>query len=173
MKHLYYLSIIVMCLVVLPTQAQYNELRSTRISPVEIPEEILRNHNNNFPGALNYQWEKRTARFLNENEAYFVVDFKNRGTRGHKAFYDMNNELIAYVSFVETMNLPEAIQLSASQYLTGSYVKSGEIIQLGPEGAFLYRVRINNDGLLKYVYFDRYGNLVDKRKISPKVFSFI
>lgn len=154
--------------------AQYNEIETLDLSADEVPMEVLANHRSRFPGSFNYEWQRQNARFIDLDEStHFVVHFKKDGRMGHKAFYDANYNFVAYVGFVQNLNLPESIQDQAPEFLLGSYVKSGEIIEMGAPSMFIYRVRVNSQGLLKYLYFDKYGNILDKRNLSPKVFSFI
>ena len=154
--------------------SKYNEIVNTALDNNEIPQEIIKTHQNKFFGAVTDQWSKQKAKFIDhENNEYYVVSFRKDGRGGHKAFYDGNHNFVAYVGYVASYNLPENIQLTATNQLQNSYVKFGELIEIGNSKMFLYRVRINNDGLLKYVYFDKEGKLLERKNISPKVFSFI
>ena len=155
-------------------KAQYNDIEVTSLSRDMVPKDILTNHAQRFADVLEVEWTYQSARFIaQQNGAFYVVRFKKDGHSGHKAFYDAENNFVAYVGFVTNFSLPDIVKDTAAGSLAGSYIKSGEIIELGNPSFFVYRVRVHSDGYLRYLYFDKYGNRIDKRNLAPTVFSFI
>lgn len=153
---------------------QYNDIEVSSLTRDMVPNEILSNHAKRFSNVLDVEWTYQSARFIaHENGSYYVVRFKRDGHSGHKAFYDADHNFVAYVGYVSNFSLPDVVQDIAAQSLAGSYIKSGEIIELGNPSFFVYRVRIHSEGYLRYLYFDKYGNKIDKRNLAPTVFSFI
>ena len=152
--------------------AQYNRTE-TAIPESEVPELIKKIHQEKYPGAFVTSWQVKTNKAATTPNPIYVVNFKLDGRQGHKSFYTETDGFMAYIGFINQYDLPEPIQVYATQYLEDDYIKYGQIIQLEKPYIFLYRVKVNNKGQLEYFYFDKYGNKIDKKNIAPKVFSYI
>ncbi|MFT5673922.1 MAG: hypothetical protein ACI9JT_002577, partial [Polaribacter sp.] len=50
---------------------------------------------------------------------------------------------------------------------------AAELIDLENPQQFIYRVRLNAEGQLTYLYFDPNGNPIDKFKLPREIFLFI
>lgn len=154
--------------------AQYNDIDVTSMSRDILPEAVLKDHTRRFPNVIDIEWTKQTARFIaQDGGSFYVVRFKKDGHSGHKSFYDSQNNFVAYVGHVAAFSLPDPVKDQATTALSDSYIKAGEIIELGNPSLFIYRVRVHSEGYLRYIYFDKYGNQIDKRNLHPSVFSFI
>ena len=101
---------------------------------------------------------------------YYKVIFKDNGLLGQKAFYDTEG-FVGFVGHIYGKNLPESIQIKATSYFDINTVKQGQIIELNEPYIFIYRLKINNQGLLEHVYFDKYGNVLDKNNLPSKIFT--
>jgi|GEM_PF-3355531 len=161
-----------MSLVTTSTIAQYKQ-DIVSVSENEVPVEIKQMHNQKYPAAFNTKWQVKNVNYLKSDNQIYVVNFKMDGRVGHKAFYNENQGFMAYVGFVNSMDLPENIQLKGIEYVQDDFIKYGQIIQLEEPYIFLYRLKVNNTGQLEYFYFDKYGNKLAKENLAPLIFAYI
>lgn len=102
-----------------------------------------------------------------------MATFKKQGRLGNYAYYTPEGELLAYSLFVDGFDLPDNIQEYCFRNYNQSRIKAAELIDLENPQQFIYRVRLNAEGLLTYVYFDNNGNPIDKFKLPREIFLFI
>lgn len=153
---------------------QYHATVRDQINESEVPEEVLRSQQFQFSDGFITEWKFHTRQeTIEEDATYFMASFKKDGRLGNYAYYAEDGTLLAYLLHINSGDLPGSIQENAKNSLKGSHIKSAELIDLEHPKRMLYRVRLNSEGLLKYVYYDMYGNLLDKTKLPSQIFVFI
>ncbi len=154
--------------------AQYHSIVRTEIAESEVPEEVILSQRFEFSDGFITGWKFHTKQDTIQNDtSYFMASFKKDGRLGNYAYYSEEGKLLAYLLHINSGDLPGSIQENAKNNLRGSYIKSAELIDLENPKRQLYRVRLNNEGLLQYVYYDMSGNIIDKMKLPAEIFSFI
>lgn len=154
--------------------AQYSNIERTTINESDVPEEVIRAQRMEFPGGFVTNWKFHKKQIAVDNDAtYYMAAFKKAGRLGNYSYYTDTGKLLAYSLYMTRFDLPESIQNAAMNNLNGSVIKSAELIDLENPKRTIYRVRLNSDGSLQYIYFDNNGNQIDKRKLPPDIHIFI
>lgn len=153
---------------------QYSNIIRVEINEAAVPELVQQAQQWQFPDGFVTGWKYHTLQEDIEGDTtYYMATFKRAGRTGNYSYFSTDGTLLAYSLYVSSADLPASIQENASRKLEGSVIKSAELLDLENPKRQLYRVRLNNDGLLKYVYFDMNGNALEKRDLPPKIFVFI
>ncbi len=153
---------------------QYSDIERSEIPEGQVPSAVLVSQQREFNQGFVTGWKIHTKNnALAEDVDYFMATFKNKGRLGNYAYYTVTGELLAYSLFVDARDLPENIQEYCFRNFNNSNIKSAELIDLENPQQFIYRVRLNEDGILNYLYFDNNGNVIDKFKLPLKIFLFI
>lgn len=169
-KHISF-SLLLVCTI---TFGQYHTIERTQINESDVPEEIIRSQRFQFHDGFVTGWKFHTREdAVQEDTSYYMASFKKDGRLGNYAYYSEKGELLAYLLHINSGDLPGSIQENAKNSLKGSHIKSAELIDLENPKRQLYRVRLNSQGQLKYMYYDMYGNIIDKFKLPSQIFVFI
>lgn len=156
------------------TFGQYHAIERVKINESDVPEEVVRSQRFEFSDGFVTGWKFHTREdAVEEDTSYFMASFKKDGRLGNYSYFSEEGELLAYLLHINSGDLPGNIQESAKNNLKGSYIKSAELIDLENPKRQLYRIRLNSEGQLKYVYYDMYGNIIDKYKLPSQIFVFI
>jgi hypothetical protein len=156
------------------TFGQYHAIERVQINESDVPEEVVRAQRLEFSDGFVTGWKFHMREdTVDDDTSYFMASFKKDGRLGNYSYYSKEGELLAYLLHINSGDLPGNIQESAKNSLQGSYIKSAELIDLENPKRQLYRVRLNSDGQLKYLYYDMYGNIIDRYKLPAQIFAFI
>ena len=154
--------------------AQYSTIVREDIKEADVPDAVKQAQRMQFYDGFVTGWKfHKKQNDIQGDKTYYVANFKKDGRLGNYSYYSEDGQLLAYLLHIDSGNLPGSIQENAAGNLNRSNIKSAELIDLENPQRQLYRVRLNNDGLLKYVYYDMRGNLMDKRDLPVALFAFI
>jgi len=173
MKNLIYTTLC-LCLATQIAVAKYSGIDREVINTNEVPEVVTDAQKKQFRTGFVTKWKihKKNEIFADDS-AYYMATFKKQGRLGNYAYYTPEGELLAYSLFVDNFDLPENIQEYCFRNYNNARIKAAEFIDLEKPQQFIYRVRLNADGLLTYIYFNTNGNPIDKFKLPREIFLFI
>jgi hypothetical protein len=156
------------------TFAQYHSIKRTVIQESEVPSEIIDAQRKQFYNGFVTEWQIHEKDASWENDlTHYMATFKKDGRFGNYAYYSPKGTLYAYSLFVNPFDLGESIQELSQKSFEGSRIKSAELIDIEDPQVQIYRVRMNNEGQLNYLYFDINGNRIDKNQLPVKIFTFL
>jgi hypothetical protein len=156
------------------SSAQYHSIKRTNIKEAEVPTAVRNAQRKQFYDGFVTEWQIHEKDDSWENDlTHYMATFKKDGRFGNYAYYSPQGVLFAYSLFVNPFDLPESIQELSQASYEGSRIKSAELIDLEDPKLFIYRIRMNNEGQLNYLYFDINGNRFDKNRLPLKIFTFI
>jgi hypothetical protein len=155
-------------------RAQYKDIDTKVIPENDVPEEIIKSQRKQFYDGFVTQWKLHTQNKANQNDTtYYMANFKNKGRRGNYAYYSTLGDLLASSIYMSPFDIPGNIKEYCINKYQETKIKSAELILIGSQNRQIYRVRLNKDGALTYLYFDTNGNPIDKRQVPPETFMFI
>jgi hypothetical protein len=161
-------------LITLVAVGQYSDIVRVAINEAAVPETVQQAQQWQFPDGFVTGWKYHSLQQdIEDDTTYYMASFKRGGRPGNYAYFSADGTLLAYSLYVSSDDLPAGIQENAGRKLNGSVIKSAELIDLENPKRQLYRVRLNSDGLLKYIYFDMNGNLLERATLPSKIFVFI
>ncbi len=154
--------------------AQYSNINRENIDTNDVPENVAQAQKEQFRNGFVTNWKvhKKDKKVQNDTP-YYMATFKKQGRLGNYAYYSEEGDLLAYSLFVDSFDLPENIQEYCFRNYNQTKIKAAELIDLENPQQFIYRVRLNAEGLLTYLYFDTNGNPVDKFNLPREIFLFI
>jgi hypothetical protein len=156
------------------TFAQYSSIGREDINTNEVPELVTNAQRNKFNDGFVTKWNVHKESDKVENDAlYYMATFKKKGRLGNYAYYTEQGDLLAYSLFVDSFEVPANIREYCFRKYDNAKIKAAELIDLENPQRFIYRVRLNADGQLTYLYFDTNGNPIDKFKLPREIFLFI
>lgn len=155
--------------------AQYSNITRVKMDASEIPDAVKRAQRLAFSEGFVTGWKFHTKeRTITGDTSYYMASFKKRGSVGNSSFFNTDGDLLSYVLYIDSRDVPEAIKNEATSRLENSFIKSAELIDLENPKRMIYRIRLQNtDGALKYVYYDINGQFINKRKLPFEIFVFI
>ncbi|MEL6810291.1 MAG: hypothetical protein AAFP76_03030 [Bacteroidota bacterium] len=154
--------------------SQYHSIDRKVVKNSDVPMEVKAAQRTAFRDGFVTEWQIHVKDDSWKNDlTHYMAIFKKDGRFGNYAYYSPEGELFAYSLFVNPMDLPEIIQENTQNYFEGARIKSAELIDLEKPKTYLYRIRLNNEGQLKYLYFDRNGKPLDKNWLPIQIFTFI
>jgi hypothetical protein len=154
--------------------AQYSNIAREDINTIDVPELVTRAQRNKFNDGFVTKWKVHKESDKVENDApYYMATFKKKGRLGNYAYYTEQGDLLAYSLFVDSFEVPANIREYCFRNYNDAKIKAAELIDLENPQQFIYRVRLNADGQLTYLYFDANGNPIDKFKLPKEIFLFI
>ncbi len=154
--------------------AQYSSIARETISTNEVPEVVTKAQRNKFNDGFVTTWKVHKESDKVENDTlYYMATFKKKGRLGNYAYYTEQGGLLAYSLFVDSFEVPANIREYCFRNYNDAKIKAAELIDLENPQQFIYRVRLNADGQLTYLYFDTNGNPIDKFKLPREIFLFI
>jgi hypothetical protein len=152
--------------------AQMDRNHKEALSGHEIPPVVLASQKSNFPNAFVTKWHSYSnLPKPGPNDLFYSANYKSQGSNSFKAYFDQQGNVIARMTFLPNYSIPESIRqdvLSANQ---NSKIKSGDLIELYDRDMVLYRVRVNTDGLLQYLYYDKYAKMLKASRVPMEVLS--
>lgn len=152
--------------------AQMDRNHKVALNDSEVPVPVRVSQQNHFPNGFVINWHSYSnLPDPSEKENYYISTFKKQGSRSFKAYFDGEGNVIAKITFLPTYTLPESIQESVNNAYLNSKIKSGDLIELYDRDMTLYRVRVNTEGLLQYMYYDRYARMLDPRRLPTELFA--
>jgi len=154
--------------------AQYHSISRTVIQESEVPLAVIDSQRTQFYDGFVTEWQIHQKDDSWENDlTHYMATFKKDGRFGNYAYYSPEGTLYAYSLFVNPYDLGESIQELSQKSFEGSRIKSAELIDIEDPQVKIYRIRMNNEGQLNYLYFDINGNPIDKNRLPIKIFTFI
>ena len=151
-------------------KAQMDRNHKIALSSYEVPTSVLESQKFNFPNGYVTKWSKYTNLPVASVDDYFYIsNFKHSGVHSFKAYFDQEGNVIAKMTFMPSFELPEMIQESVNNSYLNTRIKSGDLIKLYDLDIEIYRVRINTEGLLQYVYYDRYAKMLNPQRLPYEV----
>ena len=174
MKKLITLTFVIVFLCPISTHAQYHSIKRTVIQESEVPLSVIDAQRKQFYDGFVTEWQLHQKDDSWENDlTHYMATFKKDGRFGNYAYYSPQGELYAYSLLVNPFDLGESIQELSQKSYEGSRIKSAELIDIENPQVQIYRIRMNNEGQLNYLYFDINGNPIDKNRLPMKIFTFI
>jgi hypothetical protein len=153
---------------------QYSSISREAINTNEVPELVIKAQRDKFSDGFVTNWKVHKESDKVENDIqYYMATFKKKGRLGNYAYYTKHGNLLAYSLFVDSFEVPANIREYCFQNYNNAKIKAAELIDLENPQRFIYRVRLNADGQLTYLYFDTNGNPIDKFKLPREIFLFI
>ncbi len=153
---------------------QYKDVDRQTINESSVPSEVIRAQNMQFNDGFVIGWKLHVKnKLIQDDLTYYMANFKKNGRVGNYAYYSEIGTLLAYSVYVNSFDLPEGIQDYCNTHFQQKKIKSAELIDIENPKRFVYRVRLNNDGMLRYIYFDNNGNVIEKHKLPTEIFAFI
>jgi hypothetical protein len=172
MKNLILTTVLISLFTVQTTNSQMGRYQKYSLNESEVPEIVLESQRENFPRGFVTDWfQYSNFPSPNENSSYYISSFQKQGSNSFKAYFNAEGELISKVTFLPTFALPEVIQEGVHNSYLNTRIKSGDLIRLYEPDIEIYRVRINTEGLLTYVYYDRYARMLDGNRLPVEVLS--
>jgi hypothetical protein len=172
MKKLIFTTVLVSLFTIQTTSSQMGRFQKYSLSESEVPESVLISQKENFPTGFVTNWfQYSNFPSPNENSSYYISSFQKQGTNSFKAYFNAEGELISKVTFLPTFALPEVIQEGVHNSHLNTRIKSGDLIRIYDLNLEIYRVRINTEGLLQYVYYDKYARMLDGNRLPVEVLS--
>lgn len=172
MKHPLLLSILLLSITI--ATAQYQDIERTKIEKSQVPEAVTDAQQRQFREGFVTQWKLHLQNNKYQDDVtYYMAKFKKGGAHGNYAYYSTEGELLAYSLFKNGFDLPESIQDYCFTNFRDTKIKSAEFIDLENPKQFIYRVRLNQQGQLQYLYFSNDGQLIEKERLPAKIFLFI
>ena len=154
--------------------AQYSNIARETITTNEVPEVVIKAQRDQFRDGFVTEWKMHKESDKIENDRpYYMATFKKKGRYGNYAYYAEEGTLLAYSLFVDSFEVPANIREYCFRNYDNAKIKGAELIDLENPQQFIYRVRLNADGQLTYLYFDANGNPIDKFKLPKEIFLFI
>lgn len=151
-------------------KAQMDRNHKFTLDTYEVPASVKASQKENFPNGFVTQWSKYTNLPNTEKDDWFYIsNFKKLGAQNFKAYFDPEGNIIAKMTFLPTYELPESILESVGTNALNTRIKSGDLIRIYDLDIEIYRVRINTEGLLQYVYYDRYAKMLNPRRLPSEV----
>jgi hypothetical protein len=77
--------------------------------------------------------------------------------------------VIARLTFLPAYSIPESIQGKVLANYQRSKIKSAQLIELYDRDMEIYRVRINTDGLLQDLYYDKYAKMLNASRLPVEI----
>ena len=151
-------------------KAQMDRNHKIALNTSDVPTLVRASQQQNFPNGFVTNWSKYTN--IPETESYdwfYISNFKKQGAQNFKAYFDSEGKIIAKMTFLATYELPERIVESVGTNSLSTRIKSGDLIKLYDLDIEIFRVRINTEGLLQYVYYDRYARMLNPRRLPTEV----
>ena len=161
---------------ILPTSgfSQYSSIERRVIDRTEVPEAVIKSQRNQFPDGFVTQWKIHTRDVsVDQDITYYMATFKKDGRLGNYSYYSPAGKLYAYSIFISAFDLPEYIRNQINNEMSGWFIKAAEMIDLEDPHRYIYRVRLNNNGQLRYLYFDGNGEPISKNKLPANIFAFL
>lgn len=154
--------------------SQYSSIAREVISTAEVPEVVILAQRNQFSDGFVTEWKMHKESDKIENDTpFYMATFKKKGRLGNYAYYTEQGTLLAYSLFIDSFEVPANIREYCFRNHANAQIKAAELIDLENPQRFIYRVRLNTDGQLIYLYFDTNGNPIDKLKLPREIFLFI
>jgi hypothetical protein len=174
MKTKLYLSNLFFLLFTISIFAQYDAVDRFSIDEREVPSAVINAQRNQFLDGFVTEWKLHNKNIDRENDlTHYMAIFKKDGRQGNRSYYSTSGDLLAYVVFINSFDIPETIQIDVKEKFEKSKIKAGEFIDLENPKREFYRIKLNNDGLLQYIYYDKLGRQLQKRNLPIEIFSFI
>lgn len=154
--------------------AQYSSIARESINTTEVPELVTTAQRTKFNDGFVTNWKVHKESHKVENDTqYYMATFKKQGRLGNYAYYTEQGDLLAYSLFIDSFEVSANIREYCFRNHDNAKIKAAELIHLENPQRLIYRVRLNADGQLTYLYFDTNGNPIDKLKLPRKIFLFI
>jgi hypothetical protein len=154
--------------------AQYSSIDRKAINTSEVPDLVTTAQRTKFSDGFVTKWKLHKESDKVENDKpYYMATFKKQGGLGNYAYYTEQGDLLAYSLFIDSFNVPANIREYCFRNYNNAQIIAAELIDLENPQQFIYRVRLNAEGQLTYLYFDTNGNPIDKFKLPREIFLFI
>lgn len=174
MKKSIYVTLFVALISISNGWAQYHSHSRTIIKESEVPIAVIESQRKQFYDGFVTEWQIHEKDDSWENDlTHYMATFKKDGRFGNYAYYSPEGTLYAYSLFVNPFDLGESIQELSQKSYEGSRIKSAELIDIEDPQVKIYRIRMNNEGQLNYLYFDINGNRINKNQLPIKIFTFL
>jgi hypothetical protein len=170
MKKIILTSVLISLFALQTTNSQMGRFQKYSLSESQVPESVLASQRVNFPNSFVTNWfQYSNFPSPTENSSYYISSFQKQGSNSFRAYFTADGELISKITFLPTFTLPEVILERVHNSYLNTRIKSGDLIKLYDLDIEIYRVRLNTEGLLQYVYYDRYARMLSGSQIPAEV----
>ena len=138
------------------------------ISENEVPQQVIASQNANFGNKKVIRWKRQESTGRNGNSFTRYVSFMREGKRPlSNARYSLEGELIFYAEYYGSKNIPTMLATDLESNFSGYRITGGTHIKLYKTQKEYYRIRLKKGSTITYVFYDKFGNQVDRNKL-PK-----
>jgi len=143
-------------------QSQMGRFHKFSLNDNQVPVTVLESQNEHFPNGFVTNWFRYSnLPEGNRTGSYYISNFQFEGSNSFKAYYTDEGRLVSHVKFLPKFALPEELVENVGNTYLNTRIKSGDLIRLYDYDMEVYRLRINIEGLLQYVYFDKYARMLE------------
>jgi len=165
-------SFLIILLPALVCLGQMDRNHKEMLASYEVPASVRSSQETNFPNTFVTRWyQYSNLPEPDPRDLYYTSNFKREGTNSFKAYFDQQGNVIARLTFLPAYSIPESIQGKVLANYQRSKIKSAQLIELYDRKMEIYRIRINTDGLLQDLYYDRYAKMLNASRLPVEILS--
>lgn len=135
------------------------------ISEEDVPFQVLELQQELYPFNLVSEWQlHRESRNMDSAPLRYIGTIATDGNSKSSASYSENG-LLLFMSEITPLTIPQEIDLDIKKKHPDFKIQTAELVTLAHPKKEIYWINLINEGMLQYVFYDSYGNEIEKQDL--------
>lgn len=136
------------------------------ISEEDVPFQVLELQQELYPFNLVSEWQlHRESRNMDSAPLRYIGTIATDGNSKSSASYSENGLLLFMSEIIPPMTIPQDIDLDIKKKHPKFKIQTAELVTLVLLKKEIYWINLINAGMLQYVFYDSYGNEIEKQDL--------